>query len=105
MASAADASSQRRGRPVDWIERIGGVISGRAVATLALNANKVRGCALTHKPGRQLIPNRMARQTTGFLVRMDILERLKGAHMRRILYFIMNFPVALRAGCSTGVLP
>ena len=105
MACAAYACSQRGARPVDWIEGIGGVISGWAVATLTLNPGKVRGCALAHKSSRQLVPDRMTGQAAGFLVRMDILERFKGAGMRRIPHFVVNFPVALRAGRSADVLP
>jgi hypothetical protein len=105
MAFATHASTQRGGRPIDWIERVGGVISGWAVATLTLNTGKVGRCALTHKSGRQLVPNRMAGEATGFLVRMDGPERFKRARMWRIPHFVVNFAVAFRAGCSANVLP
>lgn len=103
MASAANASGQRSGRSVDWIEWVGRVISRRAVATLTLDARKVRGCALTHKSGRQPVPHCMTGQAACLFVGLNRLERLKGARMRRILHFSVNVPVALRAGCSTGV--
>ena len=105
MASATDACRQRGGRAVDWIERIGGVMSGRAVATLALDADKVRCYALTHKSSRQLEPDRMTGQAIGFLVRLNRLERFEGTGVRGIPHFVVNFSVALGAGCGTSVLP
>src|SRR5436189_6117107 len=104
MTSTAHCGGKFGARSGDRIVRIGRVIAGRTVAILALNAGKLRGCNLAGESRRQLVPHRVAGQTTGILVLMGLLERFEGAPMPRIRHRVVNLAVALCAGLSADVL-
>src|SRR5262245_1862666 len=103
MAFAADAGSQTDARSSERIIWIGGMISGRTMATLALHAHKVWRQTLTDESGWRFVAHRVTRQATGFLVRVDPLERFEGTGMRRIHHRVMNLPMTLRTSLSAGV--
>ena len=101
VASAANCRGNFKARAGRWIIRVGGVIAGRPVAILALNALQLRSRRRAAKPARVAVSNRMTRQAARIAVLMDLLEGRKGLGVLRahhcVVDALMTFNTRLRA--------
>ena len=106
MTPPAQGSRHFNARYGGRIDRIGGVICGRAVAVLALNAGELRGGRLVGETGRQVVTHRVAGQAgTVGLASLSHEHRVgKSAEMGGMDDRVEDFRMALRAGCGSGVL-
>ena len=106
MAAAAHGRRDLRAGNGGWIIGIGGVVGGRPVAILALDARQARSPGRAAESGGHVITNRVARQTGGVGLAPvgDKLRVGEGPRVGGMRHGVDDGRMAFRADLRPGVL-